>query len=115
MDWGIILGIVGWVGVPLALIAIGISIAVGAAPTRGEINAARICFIASALIMGAGIFLAVWNYPDGSPIMRIAITALVGALLFGGLTASLDWLKSKQQPGITEGTRPLAKLSDEDV
>jgi hypothetical protein len=115
MDWGIILGVVGAIGVPLALIAIGISLAVGAAPSRGEIIAARICFIAAVLIMGAGVFLAVWNYPEGSRIMRIVMTALVGALLFGGLTASLDWLKSKQQPGNTEGTTPLAKLSDEEL
>jgi hypothetical protein len=98
MDWGVALGVFGAVGVPLALIGTGLGVAMAATPSKGEFHLARACFICAALMMASGTFLLQWNYTEGSAAVRIAIVALLGALIFGGLAGALDWINKKQHP-----------------
>lgn len=95
MDWGILLGVVGVFGIPLALAILGLTMA---ATTPGEFRFIRACFIAAAVISAVTVFLLQWNYTEGIPAVRIGTIAILGAMIFGGLAASLDWLNHKQNP-----------------
>jgi hypothetical protein len=99
MDWGILLGVVGVFGIPLALAILGLTMA---ATTHGEFRFVRACFVAAGVVSAATVFLLQWNYPEGPPIMRIVIVALAGALIFGGVSAALDWVKHKEVAAIPE-------------
>jgi hypothetical protein len=104
MDWGILLGIVGVLGIPLALAVLGLTMA---ATTPGEYRFVRGCFFAAGAISAATIFPLFWNYTEGSHTVRITALALVGALIFGGLGVALDWVNKKQEGAQQSGPNPL--------
>jgi hypothetical protein len=95
MDWGILLGVVGVLGIPLALASLGLTMV---ANTPGELNFVRACFISAALISAATVFALYWNYTEGPPIMRVTTAAMAGAVIFGGLASALNWVDRKQSP-----------------
>jgi hypothetical protein len=99
MDWGIILGIVGVLGIPLALAILGLTMV---ATTLGEFRFVRACFVTAALISTATVLLLQWNYQEGSLAMRAVIVAVTAASIFGGLSVALDWVNKKQTPEIAE-------------
>jgi hypothetical protein len=96
MDWGILLGIVGVLGIPLALAAIGLTMV---PTTAGEYTFIRACFVAAAATPTVTIFLLLWN-TEGSTAMRIVMAAVAGALIFGGVAAAFDWNNKKQYPSV---------------
>jgi hypothetical protein len=101
MDWGILLGVVGVFGIPLALAILGLTMV---ATTPGEFKFVRACFVVAGVVSAATVFLLQWNYPEGSPTMRAVIIAVVGALIFGGVSVALDWVKSKEAAIIPDKT-----------
>jgi hypothetical protein len=107
MDWGIVLGVVGAFGIPLALATLGLTMVIN---TPGEFNFVRACFIAAAAISAGTVFLLYWNYTEGSPGMRIITAALAGAVIFGGLAGALNWLDRKQ-PAVDESSKKASETS----
>jgi uncharacterized membrane protein YhhN len=89
MDWGTLLGIVGVIGIPAS---VGLTMA---ATTPGEFQFIRGCFVLSAALATGAIFLSQWNTGFLSP-ARLAITAVLGAVVFAGMAIALDWVQKKE-------------------
>lgn len=98
MDWGILLGVVGVLAIPLALATLGLTMV---ATTRGEFNFVRGCFVAAALVSAITVFLLYWYYREGSLPMRAIFAAIAGAVIFGGLATALNWVDRKELPSPT--------------
>lgn len=116
MDWGILLGVVGIFGIPLALATLGLTMA---ANTPGEFSFLRACFVAAGVISAVAVFLLQWNYPEGSPVMRAIAVALAGALVFGSISVALDWVKRKEAatpaPSVEKTERSTTSAPHEDL
>jgi hypothetical protein len=108
MDWGIFLGVIGVLAIPLALATLGLTMV---ATTRGEFNFVRGCFVAAALVSTVTVFLLYWYYREGSLPMRVVVAAVAGAVIFGGLAAALNWVDRKQAPLPPPTGRAAAKMS----
>lgn len=94
MDWGILLGIIGVLGIPLALASLGLTMAT---TTPGEFRFVRSCFYVAAAICTITTFASLWNYTEGSEAMRVLAAGVVGALMFAGMALALDWINKKQE------------------
>jgi hypothetical protein len=89
MDWGITLGLIGIVCIPLT-VALTMS-----ASSPGEFNFIRSCFILAAILMvGSALML---HRLDNMPLWaRVSVAAVVGALASGALVFALDWVRNKE-------------------
>lgn len=105
MDWGIVLGVVGLLGIPLALAVLGLTMA---ATTPGEFRFVRGCFYAAAIIFTATIFASLWNYTEGSEPMRVLAAALAGAAMFAGMAIALDWTAKKKSAVVKPNSQNAA-------
>src|ERR1035437_6553769 len=90
MDLGVALAVRGVAGIP-ATLALTMP-----ATTAGEFRFLRGCLIASGGLIICSLLMVSWNDEWGSPQMRIFINAALAALVVGGITYGLDWLKTKQ-------------------
>jgi len=76
-----------------------------------EFRVARGCLYISAALLALTTFGTLWFYQEGDTTMRVAVMALCGALIFGGLTASLDWVRGKQYHSIEKQPAETLELS----
>jgi hypothetical protein len=88
IDWGLVLGAVGVVGIP---VAIGLTMA---ASTPGEFRFVRGCFITAAVLTIGS--LAWLTYEQDLGLAKIAIAGVVGAVVAIGLVVALEWVNRKQ-------------------
>src|SRR5882757_9954800 len=89
MDWGLALGVVSVIGIPLAL---GLTMP---ASSRGEFRFTRGCFLLSAILMGGSA--AMLHSLNEQPLwLRVSMAAVVGAFALGGLVYALDWVTKKE-------------------
>lgn len=95
-DWGIALGVAGLFA--FDLIPVGVGFAVPSSP-----RLSKGCFLLSAALLTATTFGVLWYYPEGGPIMRIVVSAVVGALIFGGTAGALNWVDRQQGSTKAEG------------
>jgi hypothetical protein len=93
MDWGIILGIIGVIGIP---VAVGLTMA---ATTPGEFRFVRGCFIVAALLMITSA-LMLHSLGEFALWIRAAVAAVIGAMALGGLTVAIDWVRNKESMSV---------------
>jgi hypothetical protein len=96
IDWGLALGAASVIAVPVGF---GITLVVGASPTRGEIRAARACFIFAAVAAMGSLAWLTYEQPLR---VKIISAAIVGALSATGLVLGLDWIQNKEKSGAPE-------------
>jgi hypothetical protein len=110
MDWGLVLGAIGVIGIPAA---VGLTMA---AATPGEFRFVWGCFIVAAtLTLGSFIWL---TYEQPLGLAKILVAGIIGAIVSIGLVIAFGWVRSKQDaaehaasPVATEEpAAPLAKV-----
>ena len=95
-DWGIALGVAGLGAFDLIPAGVGSSVPYNPRLAKG-------CFLLSAALLTISTLGVLWFYPEGNPVVRIVLSAVVGALIFGGTAAALNWVdrqmpKSEENP-----------------
>ena len=90
LDMALVLGIISVVGIPFAL---GLTMPVS---TPGEFRFARGCLIASGALSILSLFVVQWLHDWGPTEMKIVVNAVIAAVVVGGITYGLDWLKKKE-------------------
>jgi hypothetical protein len=99
IDWGLVLGAVGVIGIP---VAVGLTMA---ATTKGEFWFVRGCFIVAALLTLASLAWLTYEHPLGPG--KISVAAVVGAIVAVGLVVALEWVSNKERAALPtdhEGT-----------
>jgi hypothetical protein len=94
MDWGIELGIIGVIGIPLA---VGLTMT---ATSTNEFRFVRGCFMVSAF---ATLCVAVEMHAENeySLWLRAVIGAIIAAVAVGGLIVALAWVRNKEESSST--------------
>jgi hypothetical protein len=91
IDWGVVLGLISVVGIPLA-IGIGITMA---NPSRGELRFARGCFLLAAALTLASLAWLIYGAPLTTG--KIITAGFVGAIVAIGLLFGLDWISKREK------------------
>ncbi|MCA1516355.1 hypothetical protein [Bradyrhizobium sp. NBAIM01] len=99
LDWGLILGVVGVLGIPVGA---GIGIAVADPFTKGELQFVRGCFAAAAIITLLSFLLLTYEIPVG--LGKTIGAGVVGALTLMGLVIALDWTKQRFESSKSDAT-----------
>lgn len=94
LDWGLILGVVGVLGIPVGA---GIGIAVAAPFTKGEFRFVRSCFATAAILALLSFLLLTYEIPLG--LGKIIGAGVVGAITLIGLVIAFDWTKQRFEAG----------------
>jgi len=89
MDWGLALGALGVIGIP---VAIGLTMA---ATSPGEFRFVRACFAAAAILTLGSFLWLTYEQPMGSA--KLICAAIIGAIVSVGLVVALEWVKAKQE------------------
>jgi hypothetical protein len=89
VDWGLALGAVGVIVVPIA-VGIGVTMA---NPTEGEFRFARGCFALAAILALAALGWLTYEHP--LTLDKIIISGAVGAVVAVGLVVGLDWISRR--------------------
>jgi hypothetical protein len=104
MDWGLAIGVVGVIGVP---VAIGLTMA---ATTPGEFRFVRGCFIVAAVLAIVSFLALTHDLPLN--LAKIISAGVVGASVLIGLVFALEWVDKKQA---SQPSRPETAVELPDV
>jgi hypothetical protein len=101
IDWGLVLGAAGVVGIPAA---VGLTMG---ATTRGEFRFVRACFIVAGLLTLASLAWLTYEHPLG--LGKILVAAVVGAAVAVGLVVALEWVSNKESAALSKSPEPVSE------
>ena len=91
IDWGLVLGAIGVIGIP---VAVGITVTM-ASPSKKEFWFARGCFILAAILTLAALAWLTSEEPLGPG--KIIAAGTIGCITAIGLIVGLDWISRRQE------------------
>ena len=90
MDWGTLLGLAGALG------TLGLTW-VWTAKSKSEFKFAKFCIYFSGLLVAGNELVLIWNSDSSLGWPGIIVASAIGAVVFGGVAAAIDWVRHKER------------------